>query len=270
MKYSTVFFLIFLSILSSSLIYITNEVIEEKLKELEIQPPKKFNKPSRSSHLRPVFPRGDCHVLVGPVIGTVTQTSARILFELSETNANFTVKLHSKTGEEIEETKRLEKGTPTIFHFSDLKSDTEYRVQVYGCKKDVTSRFRTLHSPQMSHPRPLNIAFISCNHIRFLQAEIPPQLNLWHLLSTFVNREDYEVFETDYVLSTSQSFPKNVTVDLIVHLGDQVYADSTRDNQIYCSYCHVKKFHSLYRLFIFFRQRNSFKRRQESSGMTHE
>ena len=167
-------------------------------------------------------------VMVGPVIGKVTSTTARILIEI-ETPGSLTIEVH----EQAEETPRLEKqpsilqraksrkriprppapstgghkvkvknvvqaNRPAVFEFRGLKPGTLYSVEVKDCTIMTKSSFRTF--PEVPSES-LSFGVISCNKIFITDMMIAPAWDLWaHLAKTV------EAGKVDYLL----------------HLGDQV------------------------------------------------
>lgn len=168
-------------------------------------------------------------VKVGPIIGKVTATTARILIEIDrsgmltievrekpqtlEKQPSFlqkqltigrrgTTKTYGATGHLSDKEHVLQKGVianrPAVFEFRDLKPETAYIVEVKGCTKDITaSSFRTF--PEASADA-LTFGVISCNKIFITDIMIPPALDLWGHLS-----KNIEAGKVDYLL----------------HLGDQ-------------------------------------------------
>ncbi|XP_024371364.1 uncharacterized protein [Physcomitrium patens] len=175
-------------------------------------------------------------VKVGPIIGKVTATTARILIEIDrsgmltievrekpqtlEKQPSFlqkqltigrrgTTKTYGATGHLSDKEHVLQKGVianrPAVFEFRDLKPETAYIVEVKGCTKDITaSSFRTF--PEASADA-LTFGVISCNKIFITDIMIPPALDLWGHLS-----KNIEAGKVDYLL----------------HLGDQIYGDGDK------------------------------------------
>ncbi|KAL3694289.1 hypothetical protein R1sor_007940 [Riccia sorocarpa] len=186
-----------------------------------------FSRRSSSSDLRSILTHsGQVSVTVGPVIGKVTESSARILLEVgeagniamqleeekaqaedsaaapanrtSEQNGNSTV----KTGATV--TRFLEAGRPAIFVFNDLKPGTRYVVRLTGCCRPVQSSFKTFPK---DNPSSLNFAVISCNKIFITEKEIPFHSDLWAHLERLI---------------------KQKKIDMCLHLGDQIYGDGDK------------------------------------------
>lgn len=144
-------------------------------------------------------------VQVGPVIGKVTENSARILLEISEQGKvamaleNVGTTHHKNTPHSRVE-KMLEAGRPGIFIFENLDPATRYRVKLTGCQISANriSSFRTF--PAERSPT-VNFAVISCNKIFITEKEIPSHSDLWaHLAKSIEQRK----------------------IDMCLHIGDQV------------------------------------------------
>ena len=165
-------------------------------------------------------------VMVGPVIGKVTSTTARILIEIDKTGG-LTIELkesakesalekqpsllqrklskkyssrtgHSSHGDKKKLQKNVIENRPSIFEFKDLKPETHYTVEVKNCTIMTKSGFRTF--PEVP-AESLSFGVISCNKIFITDIMIAPAWDLWAHLS------------------------KNIEagkVDLLLHLGDQV------------------------------------------------
>ncbi|KAJ7535968.1 hypothetical protein O6H91_12G052000 [Diphasiastrum complanatum] len=184
-------------------------------------------------------------VLVGPVIGKVTTTSARILIEtdrkahvtvtladqpkdvaaLSKTRSrliSFRRKSGSLASELYTPLKEEQNGTknhgakhtkvakvvdekrPTIFEFTDLAPGTRYEVQLEGCIYPVASSFSTFPEEPSEIA---NVAVTSCNKIFITQKAIPLHSDLWAHLAKNI---------------------ESGKVDLVLHLGDQIYGDGDK------------------------------------------
>jgi phosphodiesterase/alkaline phosphatase D-like protein len=141
-------------------------------------------------------------IVCGPIIGTVTQNTARVLLEV-ENDCEVIMKVYND--ESIHKYKeKMKARMPVIFKFENLKSGSSYTV---GFDQEVSyenlslesvgSNFRTL-SNNISNTRFL---IISCNAIS-KELITDKQYSLWKHLS-----ENIESF--DYAL----------------HIGDQIYLD---------------------------------------------
>jgi len=136
-------------------------------------------------------------IRLGPIIGKVTNTTARLTIEL-ESSQEVTCTLTSSTGKQIICRRVPENGFPTVFKFSELEPQTLYKVSLDN--NTLNSQFRTLRN-ENEKPGKLNIGIVSCNEVT--KAEIKPSSqNLWDDLAK-------RAHELDYVL----------------HIGDQCYMD---------------------------------------------
>lgn len=178
-------------------------------------------------------------VLVGPVIGLVTQTTARILLEIDkDATVEMTLRKESepegsitrrgsgsflrrgsslkfqKSSQEIvveggvlRQEQKLPAKRARIFEFEDLTPKTRYAVQVSKCRGAVEqSSFRTF--PQ-EPAQCLRIASISCNSIFITNKTITRISDLWSNLLTRIEGAEQ--------------------LDLLVHIGDQIYGDGDRN-----------------------------------------
>jgi len=140
-------------------------------------------------------------VVVGPVIGKVTHSSAIILLEVSlvsEITCHLTEegKLFSLTKTQV-----LPAHRPKVFVFEGLQPSTKYIVTFTGLKpshsRKRTGSFKTFDE----HEKKLNVAVLSCDRPERMR---PGETNMWEVL--------YEKIQ-------------NNEIDLMLHLGDQVYAN---------------------------------------------
>lgn len=157
------------------------------------------------------------------VIGEVSSSSARILIELEPTIAElpsppFALFDGSRRiyptpfdaqGTEASRA-RLASGLPVVFVFNNLVAGTLHNVDLFGMQtpKISSSMFRTFPAGldaagQVAHGA--NIGFVSCNKYSLTHNEIPPSQDLWKALAHDVS-----------------------TLDMVVHLGDNVYLDDDR------------------------------------------
>lgn len=145
----------------------------------------------------------DDKVLVGPIVGKVTTTTARILLETAgDCELVFTLVRTEKTGDKHtwRFTKKFRGQLPGVIVFSDLEPETVYGVVVHGEvneKEERIANFRT--SP--TDPQKMNVVLACCDN--------------------GVGRRGtgsmYDLLYDKYLAQQK--------VDLMVHNGDQVYAD---------------------------------------------
>ncbi|KAH7287812.1 hypothetical protein KP509_32G076100 [Ceratopteris richardii] len=99
--------------------------------------------------------------------------------------------------------KTMKAKRPNIFVFEGLEPGTRYRVVVKDCQNAEESSFKTF--PEEIHK--LTLASISCNSIFITKKTITHMDDLWNHLHKSV---------------------KSNQVDLLVHLGDQIYGDGDK------------------------------------------
>lgn len=166
------------------------------------------------------------HVMVGPIIGKVTTTTARILVEIDakgsltlvieenharfEKQQSFLQRQLSPGRRELNQPvnpgrlhikklqKDVEANRPSVFEFRDLKPGTRYNVEVKGCRGSTNGSFCTF---PVEPAETLTVGVISCNKIFITDLLIAPHSDLWTHLSKLVEAGK---------------------VDFLVHLGDQV------------------------------------------------
>jgi len=141
------------------------------------------------------------NVILGPVVGHVTDTTARILLE---TDKATTIRLDAKTAAHPPvsvEAAAKGKGFPTVFELKGLKPGTAYSVSIEGATPPPvqTATFKTISARSEG---PTRIAIISCNKVFF---DSTGHADLWDDLAKRA---------------------KNGEIDMVLHIGDQVYADS--------------------------------------------
>lgn len=185
-------------------------------------------------------------VLVGPIIGKVTTSSARVLVEIDREDDVIVMAFADAEGNSgngggtsllrrlgtsvgyyprmrLEESssnninnrvtvdaiskveKHLQGKSPTVFEFRDLMPGTRYIVEVH-CPDGpilgvVPSSFRTFPEEDAEV---LNVGVISCNKIFVTQKGISSHSDLWAHLAKGIDAGK---------------------IDLLVHLGDQIYGD---------------------------------------------
>ncbi|HEY9079139.1 alkaline phosphatase D family protein [Magnetovibrio sp.] len=138
-------------------------------------------------------------ITLGPIIGKVTHDSARILIETAS-KATVTLKAvgADHSGEPLSHT--LKAKTVQPYTLTGLRPDTLYTLEIDGANCPVQGSFKTL--PQ--NPERLNFGFLSCNKPWSLNDDPTDQ---WaYLFDSHVNTRK---------------------IDILLHLGDQVYADRT-------------------------------------------
>ncbi len=141
-------------------------------------------------------------ISLGPIIGKVTSSDARILVEYTQ-NSFETLSLISPEGKKLDCKKQVFANRPTAFLFTGLLPKTIYKVASNSPFPVESSSFRTLSS----EPAPINFAFNSCNSRRSYN-KFNDKNNLWGDIAAKALRKE---------------------IDYIIHLGDQIYADYYND-----------------------------------------
>eukprot|EP00949_MAST-11_sp_MAST-11-sp1_P004170 g4170.t1 len=155
-------------------------------------------------------------VLIGPVVGLVTDSSARILLEVAEA-ADVTIVLWDAGGHGSEKEHRAALALPskraTVFEFQNLAPNTRYCYRIEGvqlpqewlaCCGHFLTQPKGGYTISEAHTSP-RFACVSCNKIFVTQRESTPETDLWQDLANRCKGGD---------------------IDIILHLGDQVYIDS--------------------------------------------
>jgi phosphodiesterase/alkaline phosphatase D-like protein len=140
-------------------------------------------------------------IVLGPIIGKVTTTTARILIEFKIAE-KVTLGLISQISSKVDHFSTVEvfPSHPAVFFFQNLIPGLRYDVVVdWPSVSGESSFFRTL-----SESKEFNMAFVSCNHLRY-STFIPIESSLW----------------TDIARRAA-----NGELDYLFHIGDQVYLDS--------------------------------------------
>lgn len=135
-------------------------------------------------------------VAVGPIIGKVTDTIARVAIELNQA-ATVTCVVTDGSGNSVPVQKQLEKAQFTAFEFSGLIPETEYTISFQGATSPVSGSFRTFSAM----PDRMNIGAVSCNFT--------------------IRRKD-----TDLWADLRDRYIVSGILDLLLHVGDQIYGDS--------------------------------------------
>ncbi len=133
---------------------------------------------------------------VGPVIGEVTATTARVLVELDR-DGTLTALARSEQGDEREARADLERHRPGVLRFQGLQPGRTYRLAFEGVREAPPGRFRT---PSDS-PTGLNLGVVSCN---------------------FTIRKGTK----DLWADLCARYVRPGELDLLLHVGDQVYGDT--------------------------------------------
>ena len=143
-------------------------------------------------------PSQGSEVTLGPIIGKVTQTTARVLVEFSNGGTE-RLSLEAPNGTMIYSEAKTYPYRPAVFKYSGLEPNTTYKVGTDRQLKVEKSSFTTFGNQTI----PSRFAFVSCNDQRD-HYMVKDNANLWKDLS---NRT------------------QNREIDYLLHLGDQIYAD---------------------------------------------
>ncbi|HEV2860399.1 MAG TPA: alkaline phosphatase D family protein [Pyrinomonadaceae bacterium] len=137
-------------------------------------------------------------ITVGPVVGEVTDTTARILVEV-DSSVQVTCEATDPNKNVVTQTVSFTKDRPSVFKLQGLSPETEYQLAFKGVAAGhPKGRVRTFKA----NADRLNVAAVSCD---FLGRR--GEANLW------ADLRDRYVIPGD--------------VDLLLHLGDQIYGDAT-------------------------------------------
>lgn len=135
-------------------------------------------------------------VTVGPVIGKVTDTLARVAVEIDRA-ATVTCVASDGNGNSVSDQRQLDRARFTAFELSGLSPETAYSISFQGAINPVPSGFRTFPSI----PDRMNVGAVSCNFT--------------------ICRKDTDLWAD---LRDRNIVPGNI--DLLLHVGDQIYGDS--------------------------------------------
>jgi phosphodiesterase/alkaline phosphatase D-like protein len=166
----------------------------------------------------------DVSIVVGPVIGKVTNSTARVLFEF-DNNATITVTLTDPSGNTVNTTKNVTGGLAVVFAFSGLQAETKYTVSLNDSVTNmIESYFTTLGGPTGN----LNFAVSSCMD-RFVQADKEDKADLWaDLLKRVQNNEVQYLLQTGDQLYMDDPFG-NPTTAKPYYACQQILNQTSRD-----------------------------------------
>eukprot|EP00756_Hemistasia_phaeocysticola_P038356 Hpha_TRINITY_DN16753_c2_g8::TRINITY_DN16753_c2_g8_i1::g.77714::m.77714 len=166
--------------------------------------PKQYQAPSGNKPVgyqkKPDFVR---EAIVGPVIGQVSETTARVLYEFSHSGDVTVTVTNTRTGRSHSEKKRVPAKLPVVFAFSGLEPGSRYTVQ-------QQSEFKCFCGGAFNTPTgdldaaPMTFAVVSCNKAAIIRGLRAEQIDLWDDLAQRAENGD---------------------IDYIIHVGDQIYAD---------------------------------------------
>jgi len=137
-------------------------------------------------------------ITLGPVIGKVTDTTARILIEV-DSEAQVTCDATDFNNNVITQTGSFTKDRPSVFKLQGLMPETEYEITFRGVTANYPKgRVRTFGINADN----LNVAAVSCNFLGRRGGS-----DLW------ADLRDRYIMPGD--------------IDLLLHVGDQIYGDAT-------------------------------------------
>lgn len=137
-------------------------------------------------------------ITVGPIIGKVTHDSARILIETESAATVTCIAKPAGGGNPVSEKKVFKAGVPGAFRLNGLAPEMHYSVSFTGAQTNLKGSFRTLPLD----PTRLRVAVVSCNYVDKAKDSDP-----WAVLK-------------NHCIDTPGH-----TIDMLLHIGDQVYAD---------------------------------------------
>lgn len=212
----------------------------------------------------------DCCLTLGPVVGLVTETSARLLFEVN-VNKSISIALHPIDQSSSAQAKYVQlnmiAGTPKVAVFQGLQPGTRYRVSTLSQPNPTSQQqsgkaaptpspstptcqnplpllptslgggigiVRTRSPPSSSSSSsssPLRLGLVSCNNVlestyftynETTGALIPPSP-----VTTASSPTDTPSPASPKVLELWRHLAERASsLDMVLHLGDQVYSDS--------------------------------------------
>jgi hypothetical protein len=136
-------------------------------------------------------------ITVGPVIGKVTDATARVLVEVDD-NVQVTCEATDPKKNVVTQTIQFAKDRPSAFELQGLLPETEYELTFKGVAANYPKgRVRTFKA----NTDRLNVAAVSCN---------------------FLGRRD----ESDLWADLRDRYVLPGDIDLLLHVGDQIYGDA--------------------------------------------
>ncbi|CAM9753697.1 unnamed protein product [Scytosiphon promiscuus] len=154
-----------------------------------------FGRAPAEASRKPLAPGvlNDAVILVGPVVGTVTENTGRVLIEV---DSEQTVIMEAFMDDEsvCTVTKDLRGRTPTVFQLENFEPNKRIRVIVHVADELREARFTTPSADKLDW----KIATVSCNCHTHTE-----RVKMWNRLSRVIG-----------------------DVDCVLHLGDQIYGDS--------------------------------------------
>ena len=159
------------------------------------------------------------------ITGKVSNNSVRILYESSNSNENqkeiFVILKNLKNSKEVQKKKILLENHPKIIKFENLSLNSEFKVE-FNVEKKINENFVTFKTFSNEKQKKIKFLVMSCDR--------------------YVDDKDDEFY--------SELMKKDSNFDVVLHLGDQIYADvigkNMTDDQSYEDI--LEEYRKLYRL----------------------
>jgi len=169
-------------------------------------------------------------LVVGPVLGLITQTSVRILIE-ANMNATLTINffildaLHTEARFVREEVMTVQEGMPVAKTFSGLLPEKNYAVYIGGCRGQTTimnyASFATLpRGESLTGPRVL------FSHSGRVDRAVPGEVNLWEPMSHIVGKGACGRDAARQAAVNDGDTSHNQTVHMVIHMGNFLQVDN--------------------------------------------
>ncbi len=168
-------------------------------------------------------------LVVGPILGLITQNSVRILLE-ADTTATLTVNffvldaLHTEARFLCEDVIVVHAGQPVAKTFTGLVAETNYAVYIGGCRGQTTilnyASFATLpRSESRTEPRVLFA------HGSRIDRAVPGEVNLWTSMNDLVAKGAKGRDAARHAAKHEGDTLHNQTVHMIIHMGNFLQVD---------------------------------------------
>ena len=155
-------------------------------------------------------------IILGPVIGKVTHKSIRVLIEVdNDVNNVQCIATDDNGNQTTSNTSQLSANKPFAFEIGGLKEKTRYTISFNGVN-DQNRKGLVTTFPQK--PTTIRIGTISCNDMSHL-FDYEIKVKYPEIIRTFLkgNQKGFDLW------SNLENRIKDF--DLIIHMGDQIYAD---------------------------------------------
>ena len=141
-------------------------------------------------------------VSLGPLVGKVTQTTARILLEFEKDGIEEVTLTAILSGDSMKSSSQVKANRIAVFKFESLEPFTTYEISCSVPLPVPKCSFRTL-SGTLGAPTSFNIAVVSGNS-DYQTKKTPLDLQLWQEVAGKARKRD---------------------IDYIFHIGNQIYTD---------------------------------------------